>query len=133
MYHGVIPGNQRDVSYATPAFFSGTDDDFSALNLSGQIVEGQPKFSIIIWGWQSVYVASSSSAKGHVVLGLTGSSNGFHGMLHASDDDNTTAMLPQPIIMPEGEGLYWRVLDAGMSNNDQAFNEVYYTKIRSSP
>lgn len=133
MYHGVIPGNQRDVSYAKPLFFSGTDDDFSAVNLSGQLLEGQPKFSLIIWGWQSVYIPSSSSAKGHLVLGLTTEVNGFHGMLHASDDDNTTVMLPQPIILPEGKGLYWRVLDAGMSNSDLSYHEVYYTCIRSSP
>jgi len=58
--------------------------------------------------------------------------NGVHGMMHASDDDNTTVMLPQPIILPEGSSLYWKVLDPGMSNSDLCYHEVYLTKIRSS-
>lgn len=132
MFNGVRPGNQREVSYAKPVFFSGTDATFSAIDLSGLIYEGDEKYSIIIWGWQSIYVASSSSAKGHMVLSMVTENNGVHGMMHASDDDNTTVMLPQPIILPEGSSLYWKVLDPGMSNNDLCYHEVYLTKIRSS-
>ena len=127
------PAWHREYAYAEAAFFSGTDDTFSAIGLSGLFddLSGVADHYYVVWGWQSVYIATSTD-KRHVILELEDEDNKRLGILHASDDDNTVVMLPQPIRLKTGSGIYWEVLDTAMSNGDSALHEVFYTLVKEN-
>ena len=124
---------QREFSYAETAFFSGTDATFSAVGLSGLFDElsGVANHYYVIWGWQSVYIATATD-KRHLILELEDEDNKRLGLLHASDDDNTVVMLPQPIRLKTGSGVYWEVLDEEMSSGDSALHEIFYTLVKEN-
>ena len=127
------PAWHREFAYAEAAYFSGTDDTFSAIGLSGLFddLSGVADHYYVIWGWQSVYIATSTDKK-HLIIELEDEDNKRLGLLHASDDDNTVVMLPQPIRLKTGSGVYWEVLDTDMQTNDSALHEVYYTLVREN-
>lgn len=122
---------QREFSYAEGAFFSGTDSTFSANGVSGLFndLSGIEDHYYVIWGWQSVYIATTTDKK-HLVIELEDEDNKRIGLMHASDDDNTVVMLPQPIRMKTGSGVYWEVLDTDMGNGDGVFHEVFYSIVK---
>ena len=122
---------QREYCYAEGAFFSGTDSTFSATGVSGLFddLSGIEDHYYVIWGWQSVYIATSTEKK-HLILELEDEDNKRLGLMHASDDDNTVVMLPQPLRMKTGSGVYWEVLDTDMGNGDSALHEVFYTLVK---
>jgi hypothetical protein len=124
---------QREYSYAEGAFFSGTDSTFSANGMSGLFddLSGIEDHYYVIWGWQSVYIATATEKK-HLILELEDEDNKRIGLMHASDDDNTVVMLPQPIRMKTGSGVYWEVLDTDMGNGDSALHEVFYSIVRQN-
>ena len=127
------PAWQREFAYAESAYFSGTDDAFSAVGLSGLFddLSGVADHYYVVWGWQSVYIATTTN-KRHLVLELEDEDSKRLGILHASDNDNTVVMLPQPIRLKTGSGVYWEVLDTEMSSGDSALHEVYYTLVREN-
>ena len=122
---------QKEFSYAEGSFFSGTDSTFSATGVSGLFddLSGIEDHYYVIWGWQSVYIATSTEKK-HLILELEDEDNKRLGLMHASDDDNTVVMLPQPLRMKTGSGVYWEVLDTDMGNGDSALHEVFYTLVK---
>lgn len=122
---------QREYSYAEGAFFSGTEAAFSAVGVSGLYndLSGVEGHYYVIWGWQSVYIATATQ-KTHLVLELEDEDSKRLGLMHASDDDNTVVMLPQPLRMKTGSGVYWEVLSTDMVNGDHAFHEVFYSLVR---
>jgi len=124
---------QREFSYAEAAFFSGTATTFSANGVSGLFgdLSGIANHYYVIWGWQSVYIANATEKK-HLILELENENNKRLGLLHASDDDNTVVMLPQPIRMKTGSGVYWEVLDTDMSNDDSALHEIFYSVVKEN-
>jgi hypothetical protein len=124
---------QREYSYAEGAFFSGDDGTFSATGVSGLFddLSGIEDHYYVIWGWQSVYIATATEKK-HLILELEDEDNKRIGLMHASDDDNTVVMLPQPIRMKTGSGVYWEVLDTDMGNGDSALHEVFYSIVRQN-
>jgi hypothetical protein len=124
---------QREFSYAEGAFFSGTEDTFSAVGASGLFndLSGVEDHYYVLWGWQSVYIATATQ-KTHLVLELEDEDGKRIGLMHASDDDNTVVMLPQPIRMKTGSGVYWEVLSTDMINGDQAFHEIFYSLVRQN-
>ena len=127
------PAWHREYAYAEAAFFSGTDSTFSATGLSGLFddLSGVADHYYVVWGWQSVYIATSTTRR-HLIIELEDEDNKRLGILHASDDDNTVVMLPQPIRLKTGSGVYWEVLDTDMSENDSALHEVFYTLVREN-
>ena len=127
------PAWQREYCFAEGAFFSGDDGTFSANGVSGLVdgLSGVEGHYYVIWGWQSVYVATTTDKK-HLVIELEDEDNKRIGLMHASDDDNTVVMLPQPIRMKTGSGVYWEVLDTDMGNGDSAFHEVFYSLIKQN-
>ena len=122
---------QKEFSYAEGAFFSGTENTFSAVGVSGLYndLSGVEDHYYVIWGWQSVYIATATQ-KTHLVLELEDEDGKRLGLMHASDDDNTVVMLPQPLRMKTGSGVYWEVLSTDMVNGDHAFHEVFYSLVR---
>ena len=125
----------REFAYAEGAYFSGTDDTFSAVGLSGLFddLSGVPEHYYVIWGWQTGYVpASIFVQRGHVLLEIEDEDKKRLGMLHGSTSDNTVVMLPQPIRLKTGSGVYWEVLDPGMGTNDEAHHEIFYTLVKEN-
>lgn len=124
---------QKEYSYAEGAFFSGTDSTFSANGVSGLFdnLSGIEDHYYVIWGWQSVYIATTTDKK-HLVIELEDEDSKRIGLMHASDDDNTVVMLPQPMRMKTGSGVYWEVLDTDMGNGDSVFHEVFYSIVRQN-
>ena len=127
------PAWHREYAYAEAAFFSGTESTFSAVGLSGLFddLSGVAGHYYVIWGWQSVYVATTTT-KTHLILELEDEDNKRLGLFHSSDDDNTVVMLPQPIRLKTGSGVYWEVLDTDMGTGDSAFHEVFYTLVKEN-
>jgi hypothetical protein len=127
------PAWHREFAYAEASFFSGTADDFSAVGLSGLYndLSGVADHYYVIWGWQSAYVFKSGSGKKHLILELEDEDGKRVGIMHGSSDDNTAIMLPQPLRLKTGSGVYWEVLDTDMSG-DSIVNEVYYTLVKEN-
>lgn len=127
------PAWQKERCFAEGAFFSGTDSTFSANGVSGLFddLSGIEGHYYVIWGWQSVYIATTTDKK-HLVIELEDEDNKRIGLMHASDDDNTVVMLPQPIRMKTGSGVYWEVLDTDMGNGDSVFHEVFYSIVKEN-
>lgn len=124
---------QKECAYAESGFFSGTDNTFSATGVSGLFgdLSGVADHYYVVWGWQSVYIVTSTE-KRHLILELEDEDNKRLGILHASDDDNTVVMLPQPIRLKTGSGVYWEVLDTDMGNSDSALHEIFYTLVKEN-
>jgi len=124
---------QKEFSYAEGAFFSGDGGTFSANGVSGLFndLSGIEDHYYVIWGWQSVYVADSTQ-KRHLILELEDEDNKRLGLMHSKSDDNTVVMLPQPMRMKTGSGVYWEVLDTDMSNGDTALHEVFYSLVKQN-
>ena len=55
-----------------------------------------------------------------------------YGIMHGSTEDNTVVMLPQPLKMKTGSGVYWEVLDADMGESDVAHHEIFYTLVKEN-
>jgi hypothetical protein len=125
---------QREFSYAESAYFSGTDDDFSAIGMSGLFddLSGVAGHYYVLWGWQSLYVESAGGTIHHLALEIEDEDKNRRGIMHCSNDDNTVVMLPQPIRLKTGSGVYWEVLDASMSNSDIAHHEIFYSLVKEN-
>lgn len=144
-YGGTVvskPAAQREWAYSISNDFSGnamTDtgtlsafDGATADGASAILVAGSPDHAIIVWGWQAVYIAGGNSVKGHIVGMLTDGNGTSKGIVHASDDDNTVVMLPQPTKVPTGRNLIFQVVNSTMNTGsgsnaaDTAIIEIYY-------
>jgi len=124
---------QKEFAYAESAYFSGTDDDFSAIGMSGiaDNLIAVPDHYYVIWGWQTGYVANATQ-RGHLLLEIEDEDKKRYGIMHGSTEDNTVVMLPQPMRIKTGSAVYWEVIDAGMQISDAVHHEIYYSVVKEN-
>jgi hypothetical protein len=124
---------QKENEYSESSYVSGTDDTFltGASAVYGDLVAQQDHY-YVIWGWQAVYIeATSQVGLHHLVLKLMDEDHTCKGLVHASNNDNTVVMLPQPSKVKTGSALYWESLDEAMGQGDTVHIDLFYSVVKS--
>ena len=129
------PAFQKEYVYASVAAFSGNGVTLSAVGASAiyDALVAVPNHSYIVYGWQCVFVCSGSgSHKGHIAMKMSSTDGVCKGLLHASDDQNSVVMLPQPIMFDESSEIIYTVIDASLAADDYIFSNLFYGLVRTS-
>ena len=131
MSYPPAPAFIREYAYAMPAYTSGLSATFGGVGTSAifdglSAVEGH---SYAIFGWLAVYDGANDNDKGHVVLKITCSLGTCAGLMHGSDDDNTVVMLPQPLRLPSGSGVYRVTVANAMKSGTKLHLNVFYALV----
>jgi len=125
------PSFVDEYSYSMPAYTSGLSATFNVVGTSAifdglSAVEGH---SYAIFGWQAVFDTASDNDKGHLILKLTCNLGTCAGLMHCSDDDNTVVMLPQPLRLPSGSGVYRVTVANKLKSGTSIHLNVFYALV----
>jgi hypothetical protein len=117
--------------YAMPGYMSGVSGTFGAVGASAifDALSGVENHSYAIFGWQAVFDGVNDNDKGHLILKLTCNLGTCAGLMHCSDDDNTVVMLPQPLRLPSGSGVYWVTVSNQIKAGTGIHLNVFYSLV----
>ncbi len=123
------PAFAKEYAYAMPAYVSATSATLGVVDSSAifDALSGVENHSYVIYGWQGVFNGANDNDKGHVILKITCSLGTCAGLLHCSDDDNTVVMLPQPIRLPSGSGVYRVTVSNAIKSGTGVHLNVFYS------
>lgn len=125
------PGNISENVYMESVTVSGNGLTFSS-GASGVALTALDGHYIHVWGWQSVLKSSGGGGSGkHLVLRFYDDEGNVLGFGHASDENNLTVSLPQPLKINESVNLNWISEDSDIAAGATAQNIIWYSYIAS--
>jgi len=122
----------KEAAYAKVAELSGTDATFGAAGTSGLYdgLSGVENHYYVIHGWQAYYHADSST-KGHFGAEITDFSGRPEGIIFCGTETNGIVQLAQPVALPVGSAVNYRVLINDITSGDEIYTNIFYSLIRT--
>ena len=122
----------KEAAYAKVAELSGTAATFGAEGTSALYdgLSGGENHYYVIHGWQAYYHAHSNT-KGHLGAEITDFSGRPEGIIFCGTETNGIVQLAQPVALPVGSAVNYRVLVNDITSGDEVYTNLFYSLVRT--
>ena len=125
------PAFVDEFSYARPSVFSGTSATSPAVGVSGIYdgLSGVEGYSYVIFGWQGFYYSKQTNDKGNYLIQISCNLGTCAGLIYCRTASANITMLPQPLKLPSGSGVYRKTILKDMKADDSFYTNIFYTLV----